>query len=251
MSKQIGQGSQPLICTPLVGKTEEEVLAEVAGVLPKKPDIVEWRADFFAAIADSGAVIATAKAIRQAAGDTPIIFTIRSRREGGQPIPLSDREAIELDAAVCRETDIEYIDCELSNKPADIEYLREIAHRNKAKIIGSYHNFDHTPERAFLRDKIAQAERLGLDVAKVAVMPQSPADVLTLMSVTEEARHKVKLPLITMSMGGYGAVSRLVGGAFGSALTFAVGRNASAPGQVPIEDLRTVLEILKQSMGRN
>lgn len=249
MGKSIGAGNKPLICTPLVGKTRPEVLAEVASVLAKKPDIIEWRADFFAGIADSGEVIATAKAIRQAVGDLSLIFTIRSLREGGQPITLPDREAIELNAAICRHTDIEYIDCELSNKPADIAYLRGVAHENNVKIIGSYHNFDHTPGRALLRAKFAKCERLGLDVAKVAVMPQCLEDVLTLLSASQEAKRKCKLPLITMSMSGYGVVTRMVGGVFGSSLTFAVGQSASAPGQVPIGDLRLVLDIVEKSIG--
>jgi 3-dehydroquinate dehydratase-1 len=36
---------------------------------------------------------------------------------------------------------------------------------------------------------------------------------------------------------------------FGSSLSFAVGAASSAPGQVPIEDLNTVLGILQKSMG--
>jgi 3-dehydroquinate dehydratase-1 len=51
-----------------------------------------------------------------------------------------------------------------------------------------------------------------------------------------------------MSMGGYGALTRLVGGIFGSAMSFAVGAAASAPGQVPIEDMNTVLAILQKSL---
>lgn len=250
MGKVIGEGTRPLICTPLVGRTREDIMAELSAVLAKKPDIIEWRADFFGAIADTAAVLDIAKAIRQMVGDLPIIFTIRSQREGGQPIPLDARAAIELNAAVARETDVEYIDCELSNKQADIEYLRDAAHLSGAKIIGSYHNFDHTPGRALLRAKFAKAEKLGLDVAKVAVMPQSLEDVLTLLSATQEAKRKGKLPLITMSMSGYGVVTRMVGGIFGSSLTFAVGQNASAPGQVPIEDLRLVMDIVEKSTGR-
>jgi 3-dehydroquinate dehydratase-1 len=251
MGKVIGEGTRPLICTPLVGRTREEIMAELAAVLPKKPDIVEWRADYFAAIADTAAVIGTAKAIRQAVGDLPILFTIRSKREGGQPVPLPDqRAAIELNAAVCRETDVEYIDIELSNKPVDITYVRDIAHANGTKIVASYHNFDHTPSRAILRSKFAAVERYGLDICKVAVMPQSLEDVLTLLSATLEAKRKGKLPLITMSMSGYGVVTRMVGGIFGSSLTFAVGQNASAPGQVPIEDLRLVMDIVEKSTGR-
>jgi 3-dehydroquinate dehydratase-1 len=52
-----------------------------------------------------------------------------------------------------------------------------------------------------------------------------------------------------MSMGKFGAVSRLIGGVFGSSLSFAVGANASAPGQVPIEDMQEALAIVSRAMG--
>jgi 3-dehydroquinate dehydratase-1 len=42
-------------------------------------------------------------------------------------------------------------------------------------------------------------------------------------------------------------MSRLASGVFGSALTFAVGESSSAPGQIPIEELRAVLETLRAS----
>lgn len=247
--KLIGEGNQPLICTPLVGKTREEILKELAAVLAKQPDIIEWRADFFAGLSDTEAVVSLANSIKEAAGDTPVIFTIRSIREGGQPITLTDRQAIELNAAVCRETSVEYVDCELSNKPKDIRYLRQVAHNNNTRIIASFHNFDHTPARELLGQKFTEAENYGLDVAKVAVMPKTLEDVLTLLSVTLEAKACLKIPLITMSMGRYGAVTRMIGGVFGSSLTFAVGQSSSAPGQVPIEDLRTVLDIVNKAIG--
>ncbi|MEI6385769.1 MAG: type I 3-dehydroquinate dehydratase [Spirochaetota bacterium] len=246
---QIGSGPSPLICTPLVGKTEEAILGELAAVLPRVPDVIEWRADFFAALSDTKAVIEMVRRIGEVASDCTLIFTIRSHREGGQPNSLSDREAIELSAAICRETGIDYVDCELSNKTGDIEYLRDIAHSSGTKIIGSYHNFELTPDMDFLVGRMLAAKDLGLDVAKVAVMPRSEFDVLTLLGATLLGKQRSGLPLITMSMGGLGSVSRMVGGVFGSGLSFAVGQSASAPGQVPIEELRTVLGIVERSRG--
>lgn len=249
-SKAIGQGPQPLICTPLVGKDKESIVSELAAVLDKKPDVIEWRADFFAGIDNTEAVIDIAQTIKNKTGDVPVIFTVRSTREGGQAIPLSDQQAIELNAAICQNTDIEYVDCELSNKPEQISYLREVAHQHNTKIIASFHNFEYTPDRDFLMRKFAQTEEFELDIAKIAVMPRNFEDVLTLLCATLEAKNKMKQPLITMSMGRYGAITRMVGGVFGSSLTFAVGHTASAPGQVPIDDLRTVLGIIETSMGQ-
>jgi 3-dehydroquinate dehydratase-1 len=42
----------------------------------------------------------------------------------------------------------------------------------------------------------------------------------------------------------------MIGGVFGSALTFAVGKSSSAPGQIPIEELRTVLATVRRSTGK-
>lgn len=248
-ARQIGEGSKPLICTPVVGKTKETIVEELEQVLAKKPDIIEWRADFFQNISDPVQVIAVANLIKEIAGQLPIIFTIRSIREGGQPIPLTDREAIELNAEICRSTTVEYVDCELSNDPAHIQYLRQEATRHGTKIIGSFHNFTLTPSRDELAKKFTAAAQYGLDVAKVAVMPQDLDDVLRLFGATLEAKKRLSIPLITMSMGQYGAISRMIGGVFGSSLSFAVGSKASAPGQIPIEDLQTVLDIVEKTIG--
>lgn len=247
--KVIGEGTKPLICTPLVGKTKDVILAELSAVLIKKPDIIEWRADFFEGIANTNEVIAIAKEIKEIAGNIPIIFTIRSIREGGQPIILSDSEAIELNAAICTGTSVEYVDCELSNTPEHFAQLCNVAHANGVKVIASFHNFRSTPSQDILNQKFAQAELKGADVAKVAVMPQSLEDVITLFSATLEAKRRLKIPVISMSMGGLGAVTRMFGGVFGSSVSFAVGQSSSAPGQVPIEDLNAVFHIVDKSMG--
>jgi 3-dehydroquinate dehydratase-1 len=76
--KPIAGGKLPLICTPLVGRTRDEVLAEVVAVLPKSPDLLEWQVDYFAGLGDAQVVIDTARAIRAAAGATPVLFTRRS-----------------------------------------------------------------------------------------------------------------------------------------------------------------------------
>jgi hypothetical protein len=64
----IAGGKSPLICTPLVGRTLDRLLSELDVLLPKKPDVLEWRVDFFDAIGDTTAVIAAALAIKSRAG---------------------------------------------------------------------------------------------------------------------------------------------------------------------------------------
>jgi 3-dehydroquinate dehydratase-1 len=73
-------------------------------------------------------------------------------------------------------------------------------------------------------------------------MPKVISDVVTLLAATERASRELRIPLITMAMGSLGVVTRVFGGMFGSALTFAAGTKTSAPGQLPIETLREILD---------
>jgi 3-dehydroquinate dehydratase-1 len=245
----IAGGKFPLVCTPLVGRTLTALLAELAMVLPKQPDVLEWRVDYFDAIGDTTAVIASARAIKQAAGNIPVLFTRRSTLEGGEKIAINEDQVIAMYTAVCESKCIDLIDYEMANDAANIARVRTAAKANNIKLVLSFHNFSYTPALETLVAKFLTADQLGADVAKVAVMPRDLDDVLTLLTATRAASKKLRIPLISMSMGPFGAVTRLFGWTFGSALSFAVGASSSAPGQVPIEDLNTVLTILQKSIG--
>ena len=246
--KPIAGGKFPVICTPLVGRTRDKVMAELQVVLAKKPDVLEWRVDYFEDIGKTDEVISLAKSIKQAAGEVPLLFTRRSSVEGGEKIALSEDQVIALYAALCENRSVDMVDFEMSNDPAHIRRLREVSKANDIKLVLSFHNFSYTPGLEALNQRFLQADQLGADIAKVAVMPRDLEDVLTLLTATLQASKKLKIPLISMSMGPYGSLTRLFGWTFGSALTFAVGASSSAPGQVPIEDLNTVLRILQKSI---
>lgn len=246
--KPLGGGALPAIITPLVGKTLAAILDEVAAIVPKAPDLLEWRVDFFENIADIKAVVDAARAIRQAAGGIPVLLTRRNATEGGVPIPITEPEVVAMYSAACETHCVEMIDYELSNAPEDLKQLRKVSAANGITMIMSYHNFQLTPDADTLDSKFAAAERLGADVAKVAVMPTNPQDVLALLAATDRARQALKIPLISMSMGGVGSLSRVMGWVYGSAGSFAVGKSSSAPGQIAIEELRTVLATLRKAV---
>ena len=246
----VSGGKFPLICTPLVGRTLEKIMAELAVVLPKKPDVLEWRVDFFEQISTVASVIAAAAAIKKEAGSIPLLFTRRSIIEGGEKIALNEDQVIAMYTAVCESKTIDLIDYEMANDAANIARVRDAAKTNGIKLVLSFHNFSYTPGLETLAAKFLTADQLGADVAKVAVMPRDLDDVLTLLTATRAASKKLRIPLISMAMGPLGAVTRMVGGVFGSSLSFAVGAAASAPGQVPIEDLNTVLAIMQKATGK-
>ena len=188
-------------------------------------------------------------ALRAAIGDTPLIFTRRSSREGGEPVPLDDHGVVGLYDAVGASGLADFFDFEMGNDAAHVQRVCADAGKHGTRVILSYHNFGSTPERDFLVQRFIEAERLGGDVAKVAVMPRDRMDVLTLLAATAEADARSKIPLISMSMGPQGAITRMIGGAFGSSLSFAVGEAASAPGQIPIADLVAVYDVIRRARG--
>ena len=124
----------------------------------------------------------------------------------------------------------------------------ETAHEYGVKVIASNHDFHKTPDQKEIVSRLLKMQELGADIPKIAVMPQNKKDVLTLLAATEEmASDHADRPIITMSMAGTGVISRLCGEVFGSALTFGAAGKASAPGQMEVEELRTVLGLLHKS----
>jgi 3-dehydroquinate dehydratase-1 len=127
--------------------------------------------------------------------------------------------------------------------------VREVTRRHEVRLILSYHNTSYTPGHEYIVERFLEAERQGGDVGMVQVVPRDRADVLRLLSATAEADEKTRIPLISISVGPLGSVTRMVGGLFGSWLSFAVGESSSAPGQIPIRDLVTVYDIIRRARG--
>lgn len=244
--RPLAGGALPAVCVPLVGRDVDALEAEVAALAAEPPDLLEWRVDHFAAIGDTAQVIETASRIRQAAG-VPLLFTRRSQREGGQPIGLTELQVVELYRAVCAQGAADIADCEMAADPGHVAAVREAAHAGGIALLLSFHDFDRTPPAAEMLGRFRQAQDLGADIGKLAVMPRRRSDVLALLQATLQASEELAIPVAGMAMGAMGAASRLCGGEFGSALTFAAGRQASAPGQLPLADLRRGLSALSRS----
>ncbi|KML03941.1 3-dehydroquinate dehydratase [Bacillus stratosphericus] len=242
--KSAQTGGQPMICTPLIGQTKEELFLEVEVLAEKKPDVIEWRADFFNHLNDKEQVIDTLKGMIEKAGSIPFLFTIRSEKEGGECISLSEDEKVSLIVELCATQLVAAVDFELMHDVSHIQQVSQAAKRNGVILIVSYHDFHRTPEADRLVELFTNAESVGADIAKIAVMPHSYEDALTLLSATGKAKKHLSIPVISMAMGEYGAFTRMVGGLFGSVMTFAVGKESSAPGQVAIQDLNAVLSIV-------
>ena len=116
-------------------------------------------------------------------------------------------------------------------------------------MIASHHDFEQTPERDVIKMLLEQIRESGADIVKLAVMPQSMQDVLDLLEETNRFHEDYpSTPLITMSMGQLGSISRIAGEYFGSCVTFGAGEKASAPGQFDRNVLGNILQTLHKGL---
>ncbi|QIZ06880.1 type I 3-dehydroquinate dehydratase [Priestia megaterium] len=243
----IGEG-MPKICVPLVGETLVQLKEEAEFLKTTDLDVVEWRVDFFDQVEDFEQVKKALAEIRTFLPTTPLIFTFRSHKEGGNK-EITTSFYFELNKTVAETGLVDIIDVELFNDENEVKTIIEKAHAKNVFVIVSNHDFHKTPSKEEIVSRLRKAQELGGDLPKIAVMPTSTADVLILLDATNTMNEKyADRPFITMSMAGKGVISRLAGEVFGSALTFGAAKKASAPGQVAVKELRSVLNLLHASL---
>lgn len=239
----IGEGI-PKICVPIVGKTNEELIKEIKDLKNINLDLVEWRVDYYEKVENIRAVKELLASLREILMDTPILFTFRSVKEGGEK-EISKEYYVKLNKEVLATKLVDLIDVEFFTGDEVVKEIVATAHAFGIKVIISNHDFLKTPLKEEIIYRLRKMQELEADLPKIAVMPQNQNDVLTLLSATNEMAQKyADRPIITMSMSKLGVISRLSGEIFGSALTFGAAKKASAPGQIAASDLHTLLNIL-------
>lgn len=249
----------PKICIPIVETTQEKIWEAARELRTSVADLVEWRADYYEGLQDPVRLQETIEGLGQTLGDKALLFTIRTSQEGGERQLSFEEYAVILETAAGF-SEISYIDVEMfwgaRGKLGQI--WSEAEHRchtpvrvlvsklqKHVTVIGSYHDFEKTPPSAEITKRLTVMHELGADIPKMAVMPQQKGDVLQLMMATWNAKQILdSVPVITMSMGSMGAISRVAGESFGSAVTFGCMGKASAPGQIEADQLKQILEVL-------
>ena len=243
---RIGEG-RPKVILPIVERAEAAILEKAAQFSTLQADCVEWRVDHFDDARTPGAVARCLAKLRVALKDKLLLVTFRTKTEGGEQA-LSHPEYLAFLSLILDTDCADLLDIEFFTAGADLPLLVEQAHTAGVPVVCSSHDFAKTPPQAELVERMVQMQQAGADLPKLAVMPQSRTDVLELLAATAEmAEHHPETPVITMSMGALGAVSRLCGEAFGSAMTFANPGTASAPGQVGLDVVNAVLDSLRLS----
>ena len=197
-------------------------------------DIIELRVDLFTKL--SAEHIETIFRLARDKFKKPLIGTVRSIKEGGQK-DIPDR--LGLYKIIIPLSDM--IDVEIGSDDITAE-IRNICTDEKKILIGSYHNFDATPDDRILDEILSKGKGLGADIVKIAVTAAENDDVVRLAVFTYNRRDE---GLITISMGDRGLSSRIFSPLFGSLITYGYVTHPSAPGQLSVSELLYIFRRLK------
>lgn len=250
---------RPAVIVPTQAIDADELAAECAAAAATGiVDAVEWRIDPLLVVASGsaqGGVHRSAHSLAEAAlrllpsaltAELPILLTVRTCFEGGQVEITEDDYAEvvrELIAGVAGNVDSGVpvaIDVEI-DRAASVSLIAS-AQEAGVPVVASHHNFESTDSAERLLKTFAAMSEAGAHVAKVAMMPQAPADVLRLLEATAAADASLPVPVLGISMGSLGRTSRIMGADFGSCATFAQIGQASAPGQIEASVLAEILD---------
>ncbi|MGM0524167.1 MAG: type I 3-dehydroquinate dehydratase [Bacillota bacterium] len=228
--------TRPKVCVAIIATTEAAFKERWQETKRGDIDVIEWRADYYTG--DDATILPLLKAESR-----PVIYTIRTKEEGGEWPYQKEQYIMRYKQAIASGA-VDFIDLEWARDGEAKNILKGYAKEKGVKVITSFHDFDATPNFEDGKKLVQALSEDGGDIVKLAVMPESKQDVLTLLTLTVAVKDLISQPIITMSMGEQGAISRLLGEWTGSVLTFGSVSEASAPGQLNVTDLTHTLQDL-------
>lgn len=163
----------------------------------------------------------------------PCIATLRSREEGGY---WSGTEKNRINLLLDIVPSVDAVDIELS--APDKNWVIKGASNAGVTVVVSSHNFTSTPSVEEMYEILDSCHDSGVDIAKLALMPETMQDVLDLFQVTLDFPK----PISTIAMGKLGKHSRIIAPFYGSVLTYGSVTNAVAPGQLRVDKLKEFME---------
>lgn len=233
------------ICVPLMAADIPALRQQAKAAIHAGCDLVEWRVDALKDGLHLDVMRPALRALREEVGEKPILFTFRTKEEGGLTPAAWDAYAALYRAAVEEPNGADLFDLEINRGEERVTALMQAIKQKGGYVVMSYHDFHKTPEQTAIQAIFRRMVKKGADIGKVAVMPRTKQDVLTLMQAAAWAGETYKDRLfIAISMGPLGMLSRLSGYLTGSCLTFGTAGRSSAPGQLPTEALRAALSLL-------
>lgn len=230
---------------PITAKTKEQALAQAQVIAnTADADLAEFRIDLLSFASDTKQVIALGHELKKILGNKPLIATIRTKNEGGQ-LEISDADYGKTYQAYLKNPFMDWLDVEMFRDQKVVSEIVQKAHQKKVLIVMSNHDFQKTPSQDEIEKRLLKQDQMGADILKIAVMPKSKQDVFTLMNATLKVSQQTTKPLLTMSMGQLGTISRVATANMGGSYSFGMIGQASAPGQIDVTKLKQILKTVQ------
>lgn len=230
---------------PITAKTKEQALAQAQVIAnTADADLAEFRIDLLSFASDTKQVIALGHELKKILGNKPMIATIRTKNEGGQ-LEISDADYGKTYQAYLKNPFMDWLDVEMFRDQKVVSEIVQKAHQKKVLVVMSNHDFQKTPSQDEIEKRLLKQDQMGADVLKIAVMPKSKQDVFTLMNATLKVSQETTKPLLTMSMGQLGTISRVATANMGGSYSFGMIGQASAPGQIDVTKLKQILQTVQ------
>ena len=220
-----------MICIPIIAKDTEEALEKIA-TANALADMLEMRLDMMDTF-DLGQMIQAAS--------KPALVTYRSIREGGKGTADHKTHTNYLLAAL--EEGAELVDVEWRFPERWREKIFSV--QGKSSIIFSTHMPDRTPSREELEEIFREMTATGAHITKIVTHARTMMDNLRVLDLIPRA-HERGIKIIAFCMGRFGRISRIFSHLMGGYLTFASleGGEESAAGQIPVAEMKKILEVL-------
>ncbi len=232
------------ICIPIIAENEETAMEKMRRTLPQNPSLeilFELRMDRMREI----------KIDRLLGEKTKKIVVTNRRREEGGGFRGTEKERISF---LLRALDLgaDYVDVEASTEPGRVaEVKAAIADKDfKASLIVSSHDFVNPPTEKGLIQRLEESAALAPDIVKIVCRVDDMEDNLKMLKLVLLARERGQ-KIISFGMGAKGRMSRVMSLLLGAYMGFASldKGEESAPGQLSLGEMITVLSILNGTKG--
>jgi 3-dehydroquinate dehydratase/shikimate dehydrogenase len=208
----------------VIGRTRHKmVVVELQEAVKRGARFIELRLDFLAKAVDFKRLTPYKQC--------PWVATLRRPADGGRFPGTEQERQIILRQAIASGA-FEWVDLEVDVAPT-------IPRFGPVKRVISYHNLTETPEA--LEEIYAGMLKLDGDVYKIAVLAQSPADVVRVLRLQQAAPK----PTVAFCLGDTGQPSRFLALKYGAPWIYAAfnKERGIAPGLPSMEDFRTTYPV--------
>lgn len=248
---------RPKVAVSITGTTHEEIIEQCKAAKEAPCDILEWRADYYLENKDDVdaklrsddiqvEVIRILDDIEYETDGMPVIFTIRSKSQGGRGT-LSKEQVYDLNCLAVQAKLATFVDVELFDdnnmlvREDLLEHVNDI-HSFGGRVIMSYHDFKAMPRREEIVNIVSVMRDLDADIAKIAAFAHNKKESIEMIKCCHMLTQDESDPVIFIAMGKYGLVTRIFGGQYGSVITFASLGEGTANGQMNVQTVNRLLD---------